>query len=89
MLIDSLPSTIEPPHNDHHFSTSLMSTSGGSGNVGEHYATSIRRLEHENVETEAQLEETIKRSELMLERIQIALAEIAQLQLKSQSLNEC
>lgn len=52
----------------------------------EQYTATIRRLEQDNMECAAQLEQTIKKGELMLEKIQAALAEIALLQLKTQNL---
>ena len=83
ILIDSLPSTNET---DQPSSSSINSSSSNSS-ATDLYSSSIRKLEQENCETAAQLEETIKRGEAMLERIQSALAEIAQCQLKSQSLD--
>jgi len=49
-------------------------------------AASLRRLEQENQETAQRLEETVKRGEALLEQIQTALQDIADSQLKMQSL---
>lgn len=48
-------------------------------------AASLYRLEEENHEAAARLEEVVYRGDLLLEKIQSALADIAQSQLKTRS----
>lgn len=48
-------------------------------------AASLHRLEEENHEAAARLEEVVYRGDLLLEKIQSALADIAQSQLKTRS----
>jgi mediator of RNA polymerase II transcription subunit 21 len=49
--------------------------------------SSLRRLEGENQDAAAKLEEVVKRGEKLLERIQDALHDIAQSQLAQQNLS--
>ncbi|NXT42605.1 MED21 polymerase, partial [Pelecanoides urinatrix] len=48
-------------------------------------AASLHRLEEENHEAAARLEEVVYRGDMLLEKIQSALADIAQSQLKTRS----
>lgn len=48
-------------------------------------AASLYRLEEENHEAAARLEEVVYRGDMLLEKIQSALADIAQSQLKTRS----
>lgn len=48
-------------------------------------AASLRQLEEENHEAAARLEEVVYRGDLLLEKIQSALADIAQSQLRTRS----
>lgn len=48
-------------------------------------AASLRQLEEENQEAAARLEEVVYRGDLLLEKIQSALADIAQSQLRTRS----
>lgn len=48
-------------------------------------AASLRQLEEENQEAAARLEEVVYRGDALLEKIQTALADIAQSQLRTRS----
>uniref|UniRef100_A0A8C2CQH5 Mediator of RNA polymerase II transcription subunit 21 n=1 Tax=Cyprinus carpio TaxID=7962 RepID=A0A8C2CQH5_CYPCA len=48
-------------------------------------AASLRQLEEENQEAAARLEEVVYRGDMLLEKIQSALADIAQSQLRTRS----
>ncbi|XP_055045548.1 mediator of RNA polymerase II transcription subunit 21 [Misgurnus anguillicaudatus] len=52
-------------------------------------AASLRQLEEENQEAAARLEEVVYRGDLLLEKIQSALADIAQSQLRTRSGAPC
>lgn len=48
-------------------------------------AASLRQLEEENHEAAARLEEVVSRGDMLLEKIQSALADIAQSQLRTRN----
>ena len=50
-----------------------------------HQAASLRQLEEENHEAAARLEEVVYRGDMLLEKIQSALADIAQSQLRTRN----
>jgi len=50
-----------------------------------HQAASLRQLEEENHEAAARLEEVVYRGDMLLEKIQNALADIAQSQLRTRN----
>ncbi|CAI5637317.1 mediator of RNA polymerase II transcription subunit 21 isoform X1 [Oreochromis niloticus] len=70
VLIDSLPSEE---------STAALQS------VTSHQAASLRQLEEENHEAAARLEEVVYRGDMLLEKIQSALADIAQSQLRTRN----